>query len=704
MRNTTSRYLRGGRARDGRRMAARTSAAAAAALLCGAIGLGVFAVSSLPSGAATTATLYVDNVNGTATSGCTSSGSGACKTIQEGVTAADALSGTAVTLDVAGSSTTYAESTTSGVTISTPTGDSLDIEGTGSTQPTLDNGGVGSDITILSTSVGAITIDHMTISGGDSSTAGGGINDIGSGTLTVGSDTFSGNKVGGAGDGGAIDAADGCQGASSGSLVVTNSTFTGNSAGGDGGAIDANDRCDGHTTPGSLTLSDSTFASNSSAFGGALSAWGPGSTVTNATFASNSTTDPASGGAFAGEGVSFVDDTFTQNADTAIFNDSTTSAVSIANSILADAPAGAECNTAVTDGGYNVASDSTCALGSTSAQNSTTIGTLTLAANGSSGPQTAAITQSSSAYQFVPTSACAAVTTDERGQMRPGFGKSACDAGAYEYQLATGYDLAGSDGGVFVFPTGQSKGYYGSLPGLGIHVKNVVGMVPTLNYNGYDLAGSDGGVFVFPTGLSSGFFGSLPGLGVKVSNIVGLVPTNNNHGYDLVGSDGGVFVFPTGQSSGFAGSLPGLGVHVNNIVGLVVQPGGGGYLLAGRDGGVFAFGTAKYYGSLPGSGITANNIVGITSTADGKGYYLVASNGMVYPYGDAVNHGNLPAMNVTVSNIVSIVPTADGGGYWLIGSDGGVFAFGDAGFIGSLPGLNVRVNNVVGAVPTAINP
>jgi predicted outer membrane repeat protein len=667
--------------------------------LCGALGLGVFAVSSLPSGAATTATLYVDNVNGTATTGCTSSGSGACKTIQEGVTAAQALSGTAVTLDVAGSSTTYAESVT--INLTAVSGDTLDIEGTGSTQPTLDNGGTGSNVSIPNTSAGAVTIDHMTIMGGTSSTSGGGINDLGTGTLSVGADTFSGNKAG-TGDtdfGGAIAAADACEGGTSGSLVVSASTFTGNSAGGDGGAVDANDYCTGGATPGTLTVTGSTFVSNTGSFGGAVSSWQTGSTVTNSTFASNSTATADDGGAYGGVGVSFVDDTFTANADTAIFNDGSTSDVSIANSILADAP-GPECNEAVTDGGYNVASDATCALGSTSVQSSTTIGTLTLAANGSTGPQTAAITPTSSAYQLVPASACT-VTTDERGQVRPGFGKTSCDAGAYEYQMSTGYDLSGSDGGVFVFPTGQAKGYYGSLPGLGVKVNNVVGMVPTLNYNGYDLAGSDGGVFVFPTGLGYGYFGSLPGLGVKVSNVVGLVPTNNNHGYDLVGSDGGVFVFPTGQSSGFYGSLPGLGVHVNNIVGLVVQPGGGGYLLAGRDGGVFAFGTAKYYGSLPGSGITSNNIVGIASTVDGKGYYLVSSNGNVYPYGDAVSHGSLISMGITASNVVSIVPTADGGGYWLIGSDGGVFAFGDAGFIGSLPGLNVKVSNIVGAVPTA---
>src|SRR5450759_4280305 len=62
--------------------------------------------------------------------------------------------------------------------------------------------------------------------------------------------------------------------------------------------------------------------------------------------------------------------------------------------------------------------------------------------------------------------------------------------------------------------------------------------------SGYDLVGSDGGVFVFaPQGTTSGFYGSLPGQGVHVNNIVGMVATADDHGYFLVGSDGGVFAF-----------------------------------------------------------------------------------------------------------------------------------------------------------------
>ena len=94
-----------------------------------------------------------------------------------------------------------------------------------------------------------------------------------------------------------------------------------------------------------------------------------------------------------------------------------------------------------------------------------------------------------------------------------------------------------------------------------MHVNDVVGIVPTNNYTGYDLVGSDGGVFVFPVGQAGGLLrlAAGPQPPVHVNDIVGIVPTNNYTGYDLVGADGGVFVFPVGQPSGFFGSLPGPG-------------------------------------------------------------------------------------------------------------------------------------------------
>ncbi|MGO9456559.1 MAG: IPT/TIG domain-containing protein [Acidimicrobiales bacterium] len=215
---------------------------------------------------------------------------------------------------------------------------------------------------------------------------------------------------------------------------------------------------------------------------------------------------------------------------------------------------------------------------------------------------------------------------------------------------------------------------------------------------GYDLVGSDGGVFVFPLGQASGFFGSLPGLTppVHVNNIVGIVPTNDYTGYDLVGSDGGVFVFPLGQPSGFFGSLPGEGFHVGNIVGIAVTGDDRGYWLAGSTGHVYSLGDAPPVASPS----TSAPIVGIAADASSQGGWLVAKNGSVYAFGDAASFGTLPQEGTSVGNIVSIVPTPSGNGYWVIGADGRVFAFGDAASQGTLPSLGVGVSNVVGAVPT----
>ena len=90
--------------------------------------------------------------------------------------------------------------------------------------------------------------------------------------------------------------------------------------------------------------------------------------------------------------------------------------------------------------------------------------------------------------------------------------------------VAAGFDLVGSDGGVFVF--GDAEFFY-SLPGLGIHVDDIVGIVPTGDDRGYSLVGSDGGVFAFG---DARFESSLPGLGIHVHNIVGIVPTRRRPG------------------------------------------------------------------------------------------------------------------------------------------------------------------------------
>jgi hypothetical protein len=259
---------------------------------------------------------------------------------------------------------------------------------------------------------------------------------------------------------------------------------------------------------------------------------------------------------------------------------------------------------------------------------------------------------------------------------------------------ATGYDLVGADGGVFVFDApGQRGGFYGSLPG--IHVvpnKPVVGMVATANDQGYFLVAADGGVFSFG---NAPFLGSLPGIGVTPAEpITGLVATGTDNGYFLVGRDGGVFSF---GNAPFLGSLPGEGIHVDDIVGIAATPSGNGYWLVASTGQVYAFGSAKHLGTAQG---TSSPVAAIAGTPTGGGYWITTKDGAVYAFGAAKSFGTLPASHVTPSlPIVGIVHTAGTGGYWLLGADGGIFAFGDAPFYGSLPGIGVHVGDIVAAVP-----
>jgi hypothetical protein len=259
--------------------------------------------------------------------------------------------------------------------------------------------------------------------------------------------------------------------------------------------------------------------------------------------------------------------------------------------------------------------------------------------------------------------------------------------------LKSGYDLCGRDGGVFVFPTGQTYGFFGSLPGIGIHVSDIVGIVPTYNDHGYYLVGSDGGVFAFG---NANFENSLPGIGVHVNDIVGIVPTSNDLGYFLVDSSGNVFTF---GNAPFLGSLPPTGVHVNNIVGIAATANNTGYWLASSTGAVYSFGSAAYFGS-------ANNldpVSTIVANPQAPGYWLVTQNGVVEAFGETANYGYLPGIGITpVAPVIGLVPTSDVGGYWLAAMDGGVFAFGDAHFVGSLPQLGISVNNIIGAVATQL--
>ena len=172
--------------------------------------------------------------------------------------------------------------------------------------------------------------------------------------------------------------------------------------------------------------------------------------------ADNTTSPSTGGGGVYNDGTAtLTDDTFSGDPASSgggIYND-TDGTATVSNSILNAAPCA---GSTITDGYYNVESDDSCGfVAPHDVVNSSTIYLATsLAANGSSGPETLAITRSeSSAFEEVPPAGCT-VSTDERGDPRPGVSGEYCDAGAFEYQ----------DGGAtqLVFTTSPTNSVAGS--------------------------------------------------------------------------------------------------------------------------------------------------------------------------------------------------------------------------------------------------
>jgi hypothetical protein len=196
------------------------------------------------------------------------------------------------------------------------------------------------------------------------------------------------------------------------------------------------------------------------------------------------------------------------------------------------------------------------------------------------------------------------------------------------------------------------------------------------NGTGYWIVHPDGGVFSYGT---APFLGSLPGIGIHVNNIVGITVTPDGKGYWLVGYDGGVFTF---GDAGFFGSMGGKPLN-QPVVAMAATPDGGGYFLVAGDGGVFTFGDAPFAGSMGDKHLNAP-VVAMAADPAG-GYWLVASDGGLFTFGGAPFMGSMGGTRL-VEPMVGVTSAPGGSGYWMVASDGGVFTFGRARFVGSLGG------------------
>jgi hypothetical protein len=241
--------------------------------------------------------------------------------------------------------------------------------------------------------------------------------------------------------------------------------------------------------------------------------------------------------------------------------------------------------------------------------------------------------------------------------------------------ISSGYWTVAGDGGVFSF----GPNFYGSTGNLKLN-QPVFAITSTADGKGYWFVARDGGVFTYGDGV---FHGSVPALGIHVSNIVGMAADTATGGYWLVGSDGGVYAF----GAPFDGSIPGLGQHLSNIVGIAATADGGGYYLVTSTGAVYAFGDAKYQGGANTLPRINAPIVGITVDSATGGYWEAGSDGGIYAYG-APFHGSAGGTKLN-KPIVGISATTDGSGYYLVASDGGVFSY-NAPFLGSMGGKHLN--------------
>ena len=116
-------------------------------------------------------------------------------------------------------------------------------------------------------------------------------------------------------------------------------------------------------------------------------------------------------------------------------------------------------------------------------------------------------------------------------------------------------DVTGAPGGGWLEVTDQGvvwagggANYFGDLqhrPGaLAIAVSNIVQVRPTRDGFGYWLVGSDGSVYAFG---DAPYCGSLPGLGLHRGDVVGLIPFSSGDGYELVSGLEGVWKFGHGE-------------------------------------------------------------------------------------------------------------------------------------------------------------
>ena len=310
------------------------------------------------------------------------------------------------------------------------TGD-LTLTGAGTASTIIDGGGVDRVLDIDPSGVGvSVTISNLTVRGGGSNNApaqaGGGIRNRG--TLSLSNVTLAANSAGING-GGLLNF---------GTLTLTNTTVSGNTAGTDGGGIY-------NSGGGTLTITASTVSGNSANGigrngGGIFNA--SAATLTNVTVSGNSANSGGGGVFNSGGTAALANVTLADNAATlggGISNPAGT--VTLTNTLVANSTGG-NCSGAISSGGNNLDSGSTCAFAGTGdlSNQDPLLGAL---ANNGGTTQTRALSAGSPAIDAGNNTTCPA--TDQRGVARPFPAGGNCDIGAFEFRPPVDLAITKSD-------------------------------------------------------------------------------------------------------------------------------------------------------------------------------------------------------------------------------------------------------------------
>ncbi|MGO8902250.1 MAG: beta strand repeat-containing protein [Isosphaeraceae bacterium] len=289
------------------------------------------------------------------------------------------------------------------------------IQGNGAANTIIDASGLG-DRVLQVLPGGDLTLDGVTVTGGNESTGtgggtGGGI--LNDGTLAVTNTTISGNMA--TYQGGGIF--------NNGTLVVTSSTFSGNGRNNsDGGGI---------ANFGTLAVTSSTFSDNAGQEGGAIFNSQGQATVTNTTISGN-TSDMNGGGIFNQSTLAVISSTIFGNTAVAlvggggIFNVNT---ATVNNTIIAGSTAGDLISFGSLSGTNNLVQDGT----GTGLVNTITGDPLLGPLQNNGGPtQTMALLPGSPAIDAGNNAAASGLTTDQRGTGFPRVLNMTVDIGAFE--------------------------------------------------------------------------------------------------------------------------------------------------------------------------------------------------------------------------------------------------------------------------------